>query len=165
MNNPVTPLFHRTAVELIEEIHSGQWLHVTQFQTALVSENNEVIAEFRSRCPGFLRAEYEQALARALGEYRPASAIHIFRSWMIAFTFVWALLVSLLIPKDLVSGWGGVWFGLLSYPIVCLTASIFLLTKKGGKRLIFAAINLVSGAVWAGYVIWAVKAFARTFWR
>ena len=155
----------RAARELAEEIREGRWLHVTGLQARPAFECADIVAEFRSRCPGLERGEYEKALATALVEYRPAPAAQVFLFWFVAFTFVWAFFVIPPLEKRFLSGSGGSWFGLCGYPLTCCIAAVVLLRKKSSGRVFLAALNVASGVSWVVFVIWAVRAFARSFWR
>jgi hypothetical protein len=165
VNTKTEPATLRAARELAEEIQDGRWLHVTGLQTKPAFESVEIVAELRSRCPGLERVEYEKALATALIEYRPATAAQVFFFWFLAFTFVWALFVVPPLAKRFLSGSIESWVGLCGYPLICGVAAVALLRKKSGLRGFLAALNVASGVSWVVFVIWAARAFARSFWR
>lgn len=81
--------------------------------------------------------------------------------WVVAFTFIWALLGPLGLRH--VVGWSKfLAFGF--YPAACLLAVIVLLTGRR-RSLALAMVNLVCGGGWMLYTYLVVEAFKTGFSR
>jgi hypothetical protein len=154
----------KAARDLAFEIREGRWRHVLEQGTESASTCEEIIAELRSRHPGLERSAYEKVLVDALSEYRPTPWHETLSFWFVGSTSIWAFFVVNPLVKRFAPVRDG-WIGLLAYPLVCVAAACYLGRKKRSGHLILAMINVASGFAWIVFVVWAVRAFAKSFWR
>ncbi|MEO6876421.1 MAG: hypothetical protein ABI222_16510 [Opitutaceae bacterium] len=166
MSDTRNPLLLQAAGELASEIRDGKWQHIAELETQPAQGCDEIIAELRSRCSGFTRAEYETAIADGLRApslrvHRGLSSTCIY--WMIACTFIWAFFISTVGLKK-VSGLNE-WFAFFLYPAMCGAAAFYVLRSKRNGRVGVALLNVAFGIAWMIFVMWAARAFARGFWK
>jgi hypothetical protein len=83
--------------------------------------------------------------------------------WLLALAFIWGFfLVTVGFKK--ISGVNE-WFGLFVYPAICWPAAAFLLRSKRNGRVLFSAVNALTGISWIVLVLWAAREFGRHFWK
>jgi hypothetical protein len=58
------------ALSIIQEIWSGKWEHINGLHTQPFIEIHELTDELKKRSPGFDLDQYQDALSRALRDYR-----------------------------------------------------------------------------------------------
>jgi hypothetical protein len=153
----------RIAGELLDEIRAGKWEHVAELEPKPPVACDELITELRSRCPGFTRDEYEAAITDGLSAPTPRETRFAWLYWPIAFTFVWAFIVTPLGVKKL-WGWSH-WVTVFGYPAMCGVAALYLVRAKRGGRIAFALVNAACAIAWMILSIWAFRAFAGNFWK
>lgn len=166
MSDIRNPLLLQAAIELAGEIRDGKWRHVLELEAQPPHVCAEIVAELRSRCPGFTRAEYETAIAEGLLAPRPRahrSSHSTWFYWAIAFTFIWALLVATVGLKK-VPGLNQ-WVGFFLYPAFCAFGAIYVLRAKRNSSVVIAILNVGFGVAWMILEMWVADAFARSFWR
>jgi len=83
--------------------------------------------------------------------------------WAVAFTFFWGFIVATLGLKE-ISGWNE-WIIAFIYPVMCVSAALYLMRVRKSGSFIFALVNVAFGMAWVIFVIWASRAFARSFWK
>lgn len=156
-----TPLL-RHAGDLMDEIQDGQWGHALELRTQLTAENETIIAELRSRCPGFERTDYVRALSAS--RVRPPHPIsERLRYGCVALTFLWGLFVVNALVKKIPLATE--WRGLLAYPLTCGAAAVYLFRQKPRSRLLFIVLNLAAALAWIVFYVWAVRGLAANLWR
>jgi hypothetical protein len=160
------PALLRSVRELSDEIREGRWQHVAELCSKPPRASDELIAELRSRCPGFTRDEYEAAitgelLAPRLKPHR--SPLSAWFYWAVAFTFIWALFITTVGLKKI----GGVneWISFFLYPAMCIAAALHVLRAKRNGGIVFALLNAACAIAWMTFVMWAARAFAGSFWK
>ncbi|MCX6955501.1 MAG: hypothetical protein NTV51_25410 [Verrucomicrobia bacterium] len=135
-------------------------------ETRPAPENEAIIAELRSRCPGFERSAYRDALvigiARAQALPAPTLRQHLFY-WGVALTFAWGPFVIIPLQKqffqlpDPAYPW--------PYPVACGLAALYLSRHRRSGSAFLAVINVLGGLAWLAFLLWAVSAFAASFWK